>query len=446
MTSEQLIDRSAAAQDVLALQTTLEKDFAYLHASDFGRELPEFLAQIQADLPEEQSLSEWAATIQGVLSLSIDGHARVREFKPISGAIPALFHVAGAEVVAVKPDRSDFLLPGFPFLKAIDGRDVTDWLPVVGTQVAGIGATWRRERTVSGLLWLQQWRRKLNLPERPDAVLTLEGEAGKRELHLTLVQDKPDYGVWPAAGSRWIGQVGYLRLPAMTPRAAQEIQHWLPEFQSASGLIIDLRGNSGGMREAFLPLLRALQPRDAEPRVVNVACSRQFNAESAERMAGRFLFPESSTHWTAQERVVIQELKEVFQPYWTPPKGQFGEWHYMLIHPAGSEEPVIPCPVVILTDGMCFSATDIFLCGVRGLPDVTLLGETSGGGSGSAMTHTLPSGLQFRVASMASFKPSGELLEGNGIAVNVQVNPSPESFLKGGVDSVLEKALTLLMG
>lgn len=438
------IDRTTATTDLQALQTILEERFAYLHASKFGQGLPELLTQLQATLPEQQSVTDWAATIQGLLSRSLDGHARVREFKPISGAIPALFHVAGNDVVAVKLDRSDFLLPGCPFLKAIDGRPVSEWLPVVGSLVAGEGASWRRERTVSGLLWLQQWRRKLKLPETPEATLTLQGVAGTRNLVVTLIPDKPDYGVWPAPGSRWLGQVGYLRLPAMSPRAAQEIQQWLPEFQSAQGLIVDLRGNSGGMREAFLPLLRALQPGGAGPRVVNVACSRQSNTESATRMAGRGLFPEGSDHWTAQEKAVIEQFKPSFKPNWTPPPGQFGDWHFMLVHPAGPAEPAATCPVVILTDGMCFSATDIFLCGVKGLPNVTIMGESSGGGSGSAMTYVLPSGVQFRVASMASFKPSGELLEGHGTPVDIQVVPSPESFLRDGQDSVLQRALSLL--
>ena len=99
---------------------------------------------------------------------------------------------------------------------------------------------------------------------------------------------------------------------------------------------------------------------------------------------------------------------------------------------------------VVLTDGQCFSATDIFLSGVQGLPGGTLLGETSGGGSGSPRVHALPSGLQFRAASMASFRPSGELIEGHGSVVDVRVPAAPESFLAGGVDNVLQAALNRL--
>lgn len=443
MTTES-IDRAAARQDLQAFQSILEQHFAYLQASDFGAELPQLIRDTAADLPQQQSLSDWAQTLQGLLSRGLDGHARVREFEPLPGALPALFHVSAEDIVAVRPDRSDFLLPGFPFLKAIDGRPVAEWLAVVGTLVAGAGATWRRERTVGGLNLTQQWRRMLHLPETPEAILTLAGGAGESELRVELVSQKPGYGVWPPPGSRWIGGVGYLRLPDMSPRAVQELQRWLPEFQAASGLVIDLRGNSGGMREAFIPLLRALQPQGAAPRVINVALSRQQDAESEKRMAGRFLHPQGSPHWTPQEQAVIQDFSKTFQPRWTPPPGHFGEWHYMLAQPAGPGESALGCPVVILTDGMCFSATDIFLSGVKGLPGVRLIGETSGGGSGSARVHALPSGVQFRLASMASFKPSGEVLEGNGIPVDVQVRPAPESFVQQGEDNVLQHALFLL--
>ncbi|BBN95676.1 hypothetical protein DEIGR_100864 [Deinococcus grandis] len=436
------IDRAAAERDEQAFQTLLEDHYAYLHASGFGQELPGLLADALRGAPERQDRGEWAQALQGVLSRSVDGHARVREFRPLPGAIPALMHVSGDRVVAVRPDRSGFLLPDFPFLTAIDGLGVEAWLAQVGTLVAGSGASWRRERTVSGLHLIQQSRRRLGRPETDTATLTLSDGTGSREVQVPVVPERPEYGVWPAPQSRWIGDVGYLRLPAMTPRAAPEIARWLPEFGSARGLIVDVRGNPGGMRDVFLPLLRALLPREAGPRVVNVAASRQLDAEGAERLAGRHLHPVDGPHWTDAERAAVAETMSTFRPTWTPPAESFSGWYAQVVHPAAPDEPRVTCPVVVLTDGQCFSATDIFLSGVQGLPGVTLLGETSGGGSGSPRVHALPSGLQFRVASMASFRPSGELIEGHGSVVDVRVPAAPESFLAGGMDNVLQAALS----
>lgn len=101
-------------------------------------------------------------------------------------------------------------------------------------------------------------------------------------------------------------------------------------------------------------------------------------------------------------------------------------------------------PVVVLTDARCFSATDVFLAALKGLPNVTLVGEPSGGGSARAQVVELPaSGLKVRLASMASFQPTGELFDGHGVQPDVLVRPRPEFFV-GGQDAVLERGLEIL--
>src|SRR5690606_41631497 len=53
---------------------------------------------------------------------------------------------------------------------------------------------------------------------------------------------------------------------------------------------------------------------------------------------------------------------------------------------------------------------------LKGLPNVTLVGEASSGGSARAQVVELPaSGLKARFASMASFQASGELFDGRGV-------------------------------
>jgi C-terminal processing protease CtpA/Prc len=95
-------------------------------------------------------------------------------------------------------------------------------------------------------------------------------------------------------------------------------------------------------------------------------------------------------------------------------------------------------------DDRCFSATDIFLGALKGLPNVTLVGRASGGGSGFKQAFTLPrSGIEIRCASMASFTPAGLLYDRRGIEPDVAVEPEPGYFLEGGSDEVLEKARDL---
>jgi len=99
-----------------------------------------------------------------------------------------------------------------------------------------------------------------------------------------------------------------------------------------------------------------------------------------------------------------------------------------------------------LLDEGCFSATDIFLGAFKEWPNVTLVGQPSGGGSAHSQQFSLPrSGFSVRCASMASFQPNGKLYDGNGVEPDVLVERPPEYYLVGGKDVILEKALKLVI-
>ena len=101
--------------------------------------------------------------------------------------------------------------------------------------------------------------------------------------------------------------------------------------------------------------------------------------------------------------------------------------------------------IVVLMDSGCFSATDNFLGALKGLPDVTLLGTASGGGSGRMTVFTLPSSrIPLSVCQMASFRANGDLFDGRGVAPDVVLRPRPEDFLRDQGDSVLDAALVRL--
>lgn len=101
-------------------------------------------------------------------------------------------------------------------------------------------------------------------------------------------------------------------------------------------------------------------------------------------------------------------------------------------------------PVAVLIDRACYSATDIFAVAFSVLPQVTLVGEPTSGGSGRAMDYLLPhSGLRLRLSSMASFRPDGVLFEGNGVAPDVAVETAPGDLI-GASDTVLDLAIELL--
>jgi C-terminal processing protease CtpA/Prc len=99
-------------------------------------------------------------------------------------------------------------------------------------------------------------------------------------------------------------------------------------------------------------------------------------------------------------------------------------------------------PVVVLMNGKCFSACDIFLAGLKGLKNVTLLGTPSGGGSALTQGIRLPElELEVRLASMASFQSDGNLFDGHGVHPDILVNAGPHYHI-GGPDKALESAVT----
>ena len=100
--------------------------------------------------------------------------------------------------------------------------------------------------------------------------------------------------------------------------------------------------------------------------------------------------------------------------------------------------------VVVLIDRGCFSATDVFAAALGALPNVTLVGEATSGGSGRAAGHRLSkSGVRLQLSTMASFRPDGVLVEGNGVVPDVAVAAEPTDLV-GGADAVLQRAFELL--
>jgi C-terminal processing protease CtpA/Prc len=160
----------------------------------------------------------------------------------------------------------------------------------------------------------------------------------------------------------------------------------------------------------------------------------------------RYMYRESWEGWTPEERAAIARFKETFTPEWVPPEDDFSEWHYLVMSRRTNPDAfVYGRPVILLLDENSFSATDIFVSAFKGWHDVTLVGTPSGGGSARQVATRLPvSGLSINLASMASFQWNGRLHDGNGTEPDVLVHPAAEYFLRGGRDTVLERALQAL--
>ncbi len=100
-------------------------------------------------------------------------------------------------------------------------------------------------------------------------------------------------------------------------------------------------------------------------------------------------------------------------------------------------------PVVVLTNRRCFSATEWFLSGMVTIPTVTVVGDTTGGGSGNPLFRDLPNGFTMRVSNTQKLLPNGRDWQFTGIYPDIPLWNNAFDTANGD-DTILDKALELL--
>jgi hypothetical protein len=416
-------------EDFAFLRKSLEERFAYL---DFGK------AAVPAAPKGPMTRSAFAIEVQKTMARFIDGHADVSGVPRGRAFLPFLVESTGGRFVAFKPDRSGFVEAGHPWIESIDGRPMKDWVEKLGILLPQGSPSFRTREALRWLRAIDVCRSVLGDQAREDLEAVLSDGTKRRTVRLDLQAQKPIYGPWPRPCPPGIQDgIGYLPLPDMDDDAARRVREWMPRFRDTRGIVIDVRGNGGGTRDALL----ALHPWLADARVGSVAKHRRAFPQG--HLDARFMSRADDPRLSREERALASRFLATFRPEWEPPAAKFSDWHVLLL--SGGDERYSG-KVVVLMDDRCFSATDIFLGALKGLPNVTLLGRASGGGSGFAQRFTLPnSGIEVRCASMASFTPDGKLYDRRGIEPDESVEPEPSYFVQGGRDEPLERARALFL-
>ncbi len=99
-------------------------------------------------------------------------------------------------------------------------------------------------------------------------------------------------------------------------------------------------------------------------------------------------------------------------------------------------------PVVVLTNRHSYSATNDFVRQMRCLPNVTVMGDTTGGGSGLPFTSELPNGWSIRFSASPYFDRDMNNTEW-GIEPDIKVDMSKDDELQG-IDTIIETARAYL--
>jgi len=176
--------------------------------------------------------------------------------------------------------------------------------------------------------------------------------------------------------------IGYIRLNTLQPELAAQIPAAMKSMGHVSGLILDLRGNSGGEIEGMPDLF--LQ----EKTLLYLRRARNGKTE-----------------------IYSAPQKDVY-------KG----------------------PLVILIDKLSGSASEVFAACLRALKRAVVVGERSPGSVMESDNKIFQNGavLMYPVAQLST--PDGTVLEGHGVIPDIEVELTRETLLKG-IDSQLDSAI-----
>ncbi len=229
-------------------------------------------------------------------------------------------------------------------------------------------------------------------------------------LDTVLFWDTLHVSRWERLEEGW----GYLRYSSFLHKdaesAAAVFEEALDSVMDTPGLIIDLRGNSGGFIDAI------------------------------GLIAGHFITDEATLGFTFG--VEKTREKKIKFENWAPTAVSDTNRTPVVATP---RQDVYTRPVVILIDRGCFSACEGFTGGLQAIGRALVVGSPSGGGGGLAMAAELPSGAIIAFSWSVFWLPDGELIEGRGILPDVYVTSRPRDWAVGR-DRVLERSIRALEG
>ncbi len=180
---------------------------------------------------------------------------------------------------------------------------------------------------------------------------------------------------------------------SLSPGGLNEILNYL---RTCNGLILDVRGNSGGILTAAEEL------------------SSRFTNERI--LVGYFCHKTGPGH---------EDLSEPKAEYLEPSRGI--RWQK---------------PCIVLTNRSCYSSTNAFIRNMKRCPLVTVLGDQTGGGSGMPFNSCLPNGWVLRFSACPMYDADMQHIE-FGIQPDIRCNLE-ESDLQRGKDTMIEQAFSML--
>lgn len=206
-----------------------------------------------------------------------------------------------------------------------------------------------------------------------------------------------DYRI--AAGLRYRildDNIGYLRYSSFVNGFGDgNLDDVFSYFMLCRGLIIDIRNNGGG------------------------------DLTYAEKLASRFVSEKTLVGYMQHKTGPGHNDFSDMEPMYLEPSARI-RWHK---------------PVCVLTNRSVFSAANEFVMYMKQLPQVSIVGDHTGGGAGMPFSSSLPNGWGVRFSACPSYDAQRQSTE-FGIAPDYQVNLTDDD-LRRGEDTIIEFARRL---
>jgi hypothetical protein len=312
-----------AMQDLDTLQNQLETGYSYLKRR--GVDYKSILAGVRGRLGQTVATNDLKIDIEKLIAQFGDGHSGVEDLDSAlpSGYTPFLTGDTDRGLVVFRDDRKGLLDPDHPYLISLDGIAVEKWLAAAQVIVPAGSPQFIRSNSIRSLRFVNFLRREMGLPAGDSLAVEIQSPGGNstKTLHLPLANRKPIYGPWPRSENHLLPQnIGYFRLPSMdsTPTFLHGLKQAMGEFKNTRGLIIDVRGNGGGSRDALSELFPYFMKPTDPPRMINVSAFRLHPGDKPDApegyLADRGLYPLTSRTWTDSDRAMLQEFAKGFPP------------------------------------------------------------------------------------------------------------------------------------
>lgn len=475
------LTKKQITEDIEFLTKTLNEksSYAYLNGYNFNNDFENYLNTIK----DSTRLENFGMFITKTLAKIGDRHSSLNKIRGYdlneSLFLPFVYAPVNDKVVVLDFDHNkelEILNSKFPYLKKIDGTDISDFLQK--TRPEDIKAPKETYFTLAvrdirdiqkNYMLLEKSlpkQIKLTLSDstfQKDTILAVSVvDKSKRlrpwdekfEVDYLFIKDE-DYNKPEIIENLFSikDNIAYIKIPEMVnkdeaPLLFDKVNSFMKSIQNDSeALIIDVRANSGGTRDLLYEFAKYLIHPDSIY-VVNTTKQRgplPLPKDYKKSLHNRFLF--SLSELDNKEQKKAAEFLKTFKPIYELDENKYSEYYFGLLNGKKLAKPTLYYnkPVYILANEKTFSAASVFVSAFKGLPNIKIAGVTTDGSSGNSEWVDLPNSKLFgKISTMVSFQKNGKILDGYGTEPDVKIERDINQVLWQS-DTQLEKLRDLIL-